>query len=667
MPPELQRFFSANGLLAASVRNFEPRTQQTDMAGLMARALDEKRHLVVEAGTGIGKSLAYLVPAALWCLKEKKKTVVATYTKALQEQLLKKDMPLLASALGQLGLKLNYHLLMGSENYLCLRRLEKAAKRGPELFADGSSPAQMMQQLLDWAGASETAMRNDAPFKIPEYVWEEVRRESDLCLHAKCPHRAACPYARELDKARRADILIANQHLFFSGMPLKHFDAVIFDEAHNLEEASSRFLGFSLSDTALTRTLERIFNPSTSRGLLTRLPQDNPDLREELEQAVSSALFEVDPFFSAIRRNVGMETAQQLRESAEKRVIAPCAAEDALSPKLSLTAALLGMAAEDLEDEGEAAEVNAFRFRCLEAASKIKRFLACDTSASAFWVSVTFRRRGLSTAINSAPVEVAQPLKKALFDSYGTVALTSATLAIEGSLDSYKSGIGLSNCLEAVLDSPFDYKRQAAVYISEKTADPKENPSRYEETVISEIQDIIRAVPDGGVFALFTSRALLEKTYRSLSASGPRRRLYRQGEMPPLQLLREFKKDGNAVLLGTDTFWQGVDVQGKALSCVIITRLPFMSPSDPLEEARQEHLALEGKNAFNCYSLPRAVIKFRQGFGRLIRSSQDRGAVAILDPRVRTKFYGPAFLYSIPKCGAARSMAELERFFSQGK
>ena len=313
----------------------------------MAKALAQNRHLVVEAGTGIGKSLAYLVPTALWCLKERKKAVVATYTKALQEQLLKKDMPLLASALKAAGLELKFHLLMGSENYLCLRRLHKATRRGPELFADGSSPAEALELLLQWSLQAETALRSEAPFKIPDYLWEEVRRESDMCLHSKCRHRQECPYARELDKARRADILIANQHLFFSGMPLKSFDAVIFDEAHNLEDASSHFLGLSLSDTTTTRLLERMFNPATMRGLTTRLPGGNTDLKEEMEQAISSALFEVDPFFSAIRHALRVETAQDIREGGgDKRVLSPCPVEDALSPKLALTAALLGMAAE---------------------------------------------------------------------------------------------------------------------------------------------------------------------------------------------------------------------------------------------------------------------------------------------------------------------------------
>ena len=280
---------------------------------------------------------------------------------------------------------------------------------------------------------------------------------------------------------------------------------------------------------------------------------------------------------------------------------------------------------------------------------------------------MAFTRRGLITTLNAAPLEVAAPLSKKLFESYGTVVLTSATLAIETSLEAYKSSIGLGSCLEAVLDSPFDYKHKAALYISEKTADPKDEPQRYEETAVSEIRKIVATVTDGGVFVLFTSRALMEKCWRALSTENLNRPLYKQGMLPPLQLLREFKREGNAVLLGTDTFWQGVDVQGKALSCVIITRLPFMSPSDPLEEARQEHLALLGKNAFSCYSLPKAVIKFRQGFGRLIRSSEDYGAVAILDPRVRTKFYGPAFLYSIPKCAKVRSIEELKAFFEAAR
>ncbi|HOX23814.1 MAG TPA: ATP-dependent DNA helicase, partial [Elusimicrobiales bacterium] len=306
MPPTILEFFAEKGLLSSGVRRFEPRPQQTEMAELVAKALSQNRHLVVEAGTGIGKSLAYLVPTALWCLKERKKAVIATYTKALQEQLLKKDMPILASALKSAGLELKFQLLMGSENYLCLRRLNKATRRGPELFAEGSSPAETLELLLQWAQQTRTALRSEAPFKIPDYLWEEVRRESDMCLHSKCQFRQECPYSHELEKARKADILIANQHLFFCGIPIKNFDAVIFDEAHNIEDSSSKFLGFSLSDQALTRLLERMFNPATLRGLTARLSGQNSELKEELEQAISAALFEVDPFFSAIRLNVGL-------------------------------------------------------------------------------------------------------------------------------------------------------------------------------------------------------------------------------------------------------------------------------------------------------------------------------------------------------------------------
>lgn len=657
----LSAFFAPGGLIAQTIRGFEPRQQQSEMASAVQKSLSEAKHLVVEAGTGVGKSLGYLVPSALWATRTKQKVLVATYTKALQEQLTKKDLPLVKTALQMAGLPFQYFLLMGSANYICLRRLQIRLDQSPKLIDDGSRA--VLDTLEDWAKMAESGLRSEAPVRVAQQLWEDVCRDPDLCLRKRCGLRDACLYRKDVARAKEADLVVINQHLFFSGLPLSAFGAVVFDEAHNLEDVASHSLGFSLTSRQIKRLLDDILNLKSGRGLAQRLKVQPPEWIPRIRATTSDAHLAANSFFEDIRRRLGLEDSQAPHPRA-KRVREPNIVKDPLSEPLKSLIALLGEAVGLSQKAEEEVEIKAVRNRCLKVLEQLNAFLQCKSKEHAYWAEFVQSKRGSMTSLNTAPLDVSKALKKDLFEKISPVILTSATLAVDGSFAMVKSRLGLDESIEVLLDSPFEYQRQAVIYNAPNVPDPKDADA-YEKAVLEQSIHVAAAVT-GGIFALYTSWKLLEKASKVLTAEATKRPVFKQGDGATHQLLSEFKKAGNGILLATDTFWQGIDVPGPALSCVMITRLPFVSPDSPLEEARHEWMAGRGINAFNEYELPRAVIKFRQGFGRLIRCATDFGAVVVLDPRVRTRRYGAVFLRSVPKCRQVSSVEEMKKFFESG-
>ncbi len=646
--------------MARAIKNFEPREQQGQMADAVYQAVSGRSHLIVEAGTGVGKSLAYLIPAALWAVRNKKKVVVATHTKALQAQLVKKDLPVVKTILEEQGLKLNYFLLMGSANYLCLSRLERAYRQGDELFEeDGSKGA--LSELTAWVKLASSGCRTEIPLNVPQRVWEEVCRDPDICLGRKCAFQEACFYRKEVALAKAADIIVANQHLFFAGMPLPAFDAVIFDEAHNLEDVASAFMGFSLTDRKVKRLLDDIFSQKSGKGLAKRLKTPPANWLPAMQQAVADVNFASKTFFYDIREAVGFYDPDGKGPARARRVRKPRLVENTLAQPLLALTVLLSEAIGHSGSAQEEAEIKGHLVRCLALAEQTAAFLKCGDADNAYWVENSSSGRTPSLSLNMSPVDVAEYLRKELFGNDYPVLLTSATLAVDGSFHMVKTRLGIDRAAELLLDSPFDYEKQAVIYVPQSIPDPAEAQA-YEAALIEECFRISAAV-SGGIFLLFTGWQILDKAHRALERRLAGRPLFRQGDKLPQQLLTDFRRAGNGVLFATDTFWQGVDVQGPALSCVVIARLPFTSPDTPLEEARHEWMTARGINVFNEYSLPKAVVKFRQGFGRLIRSKTDFGAVAVLDPRIRTRRYGPKFLRSIPKCFQVAGLSELKAFF----
>lgn len=653
-------FFGPDGAVARAVKNFEPRKQQERMAAAVYTAIGEKKHLVVEAGTGVGKSISYLLPAALWAARDKKKVVVATHTKALQEQLVKHDLPVVKAMLAEYGLPLRYFLLMGSANYLCLSRLERSGAHQAGLF-DGPGEEASAAELLQWSKTGASGCRSEIPLKVPQRVWEEVCRDPDICLGRRCRLKDSCLYRRDIALAKQADVLVVNQHLFFAGVPIPSFDAVVFDEAHNLEEVASAFMGFSVTDRQVKRLMDDIYNPKSARGLAKRLKNPPANWLAEVRDAVSEINFGSREFFQAITAKLGFDPidgrapakARRLRESA----IVP---NTLAQPLLALTV-LLSQAIGHSQSDLEEAEIKGHLKRCLALAEHLNAFLECKSAEHAYWVEVSYSKRNPAVSLHRAPVDVSDALRKELFEEGYPVILTSATLAVDGSFEMIKARLGLDDPSELLLDSPFDYEKQAVVFVPPEIPDPRDNKA-YEAAVIKECAGLPAAV-DGGIFLLFTSWQLLARSFRALADKFPDRPLFKQGDNLPRHLLAEFKRAGNGILFATDTFWQGIDVPGQALACVVIARLPFLSPDTPLEEARQEWMTARGMNVFNEYTLPKAVVKFRQGFGRLIRNKTDFGAVVVLDPRIRTKRYGAKFLRSIPKCRRIYGLPELKSFF----
>lgn len=643
--------FAIGGAVSEPLKGFEPRLQQIQMAQAVERSLVEGAPLLVEAGTGVGKSLAYLIPAALWAVRENKRVWVSTHTKALQEQILHKDLPTTQTVLKSLGVEMKYGLLMGAGNYLCLDRLHRATP----LLGGGQAP--ILKTLSDWAGTAETALRADLPCAVPEALWETVCRDQDLCLAKGTPLADRCLYQKDLARARKAHVVVINHALFFAGLPLKEADALILDEAHTLEDAASRFLGYELSNLSLKRLWDDLFSPETGRGLARRL--GGKAGRRGLERAVNVARDRADEFFSVLNSQVGLAEGE-----LQRRMRVPLEGTGPLAGALASVETLL---VEELAASGsseEEADLRAHLSRVREVLTHLRSFAQTLRDDHAYWAERTVSRRGPRFSLHGAPVDLAPFLRDRIVKPYPRSVLTSATLTVGGTFDAFRTRCGIEKCDETILDSPFDYKNHVALFVDPATPDPKTDSQGHEAFVLDRCRALAKVVP-GGIFILLTSWSFLERAHKALAETVESRPLFKQGAEPPSRLLDHFKKAGNGILLGTDTFWQGVDVPGSALSCVVIPRLPFTPPTAPLEEARQEWLEKQGHNVFNEFTVPRAVIKFRQGFGRLIRSQRDTGAVVILDPRVRTKAYGRVFLKSLPPCRPVASLTELEDFFKK--
>lgn len=654
----LEAFFAPGGAISQGIANFEPRPQQLEMAAAVYGAIQAPHHLIVEAGTGVGKSLSYLLPAALWAVKNGKKVIVATHTKALQAQLVKKDLPLVKAIIEGAGAHLSYYLLMGSSNYLCLSRLNRSKKHAPELF-EGDSESKTIEVVIEWAKTAASGCRNEVPVPV-EQVWDEICRDPDKCFKKKCPSKASCFYYQDVARAISSDIVVVNHHLYFAGMPpLLAYDAVIFDEAHNIEEVAADFKGLSLTDKKIRRFLDEICTQKSKRGLVRTIARPPANWVGEIEQAVGEANFATKAFFEDIREKIVLDKNDKTGYSKTERIQSPDIVKNSLAEPLYALIVLLTQALPFSGNDQEEAEIKGCLKRCMELSADIATFLKCDKADYAYWIEAKQSKKTAELSLHMAPIDISDYLRKDLFEKTCPVILTSATLAVDKSFKAVKDRLGLGKSGELLLDSPFDFKKQAALYMPKGLVNPKEPD--YERVVIEKCAELIPAV-NGGIFLLFTSWKFLDKAAAILKRDIKDRPLFIQGEQTPHQLIAGFKAAGNGVLLGTATFWQGVDIPGQDLSCVVITRLPFTSPDSPLEQAREEWIKAKGLSFFSSYSLPKAVVKFRQGFGRLIRTKKDFGVVVVLDPRITTHSYGGTFTRSIPQCRALSSLKELKDF-----
>ena len=640
----VRAIFAADGLLSKAA-NFEFRLQQQEMAAAVARALEEDRHLVVEAGTGVGKSLAYLVPAILFALEHHKKAIVSTHTINLQEQLLYKDIPILKKVL---PVEFEAALMKGRQNYLCPRRLERALQQANELF---TGPEQSeLTRLAEWASTTRDGSLSDLSVEPDPKVWTQVCSEAHLCTQKTCGQNPRCFYQQARKRLLAADLLVMNHTLLFMllGRPadqeeresgfLFPNDFIIFDEAHTVEQVASRQVGIGISQYGLRSTIQRLYNARTRKGLFTVMRDANGvTLAAELVD-------EVDRFFAAV------ESKSDFRKGREFRVREPDFVPDTITGRLAALQVRLADVIRRADDEFLKAELQELARRIRDTRDGIAIFLEQSAREHVYWIERTGKTAQF-LSLNAAPVNLAPVLRRMIFRDNCCCVMTSATLAVgRPDLAYFRTRIGGDEAEPLQLGSPFDFQKQMKLFIVKKMPDPRD--STYQKELERWIAHFVEKT-DGRAFVLFTSYRDMQQLAAQMQkffVEKGMNLLVQGGGAPRSKLLEQFKNTSRSVLFGTDSFWGGVDVPGEALSNVIITRLPFAVPDHPLIEAKLELVEERGGDAFTEYSLPEAILKLRQGVGRLIRTKTDRGIIVILDNRIVTKPYGRSFMQALPKC-----------------
>ena len=687
-PLEVVAQLSEGGPIARVLGQYEDRPSQRDMAAYIADAYNDGGVVLLEAGTGVGKSFAYLVPALAWARASGERTVVSTNTINLQEQLVGKDLPLLHEVLATPDRAPTFALLKGWRNYLCLARMHQAVGAQRSLLEPDKYDE--LSGIVAWAGRTVDGTLADLPVTPSGEVWDEVSAEADLCPRLQCPHFDGCFLFKARRRAAEADVVVVNHHLLAADLAVRQasdnwreaavlppYDRLILDEAHHLEDVAASHLGAQVTSRGIRRLLGRF--ERSGKGLLPTLASDLTAvgdllsrasldlLRERLLPAVLDARRASDQLLLRLHGRLEQEPGGILRLTDEFQRDAIW--QDGLQRELDQT--LLAFRAikdsiETIADRMAGTELSERRAQLLGELRGVVRRMESMSDAlnqslrpagggppTVRWLERT-GPRGQQLSLAAVPLDLAPILRELIFERVKTVTLTSATLAASGEFGFLEGRVGLSiePCPvteRAILPSPFDYLEQCVFGIPNDIPDPREDEPGHAGAVVQVVTDLAYA-SDGGMFVLFTSHGALRRAAAELRAmQGERWPILVQGEAPRDTLLRRFRELGRAILLGTDSFWEGVDVPGRALRTLVLTKLPFKVPSEPLTAARLERLAEQGEDGFMGYLLPHAALKLKQGFGRLIRTRTDVGAVVLLDKRVLTKRYGPLVLSGLPR------------------
>jgi len=682
---DIENYFAKDGILAKEIKGFEYREEQEEMAQYIQDAINEDRKIIVEAGTGTGKTLAYLIPSIKWAVTNKKKVIIATNTINLQEQLLLKDIPLAKSIIKD---EFSYVLVKGRNNYVCKRLFnELVLGKSIDIETFSMEAREQIEYILKWGNKTKTGDKAELPFEVYPDVWELVQSTTELCLGKKCPYRKECFYMKTRMEKMEADILISNHHVFFADLNVRaetdfdseylilpRYDMVIFDEAHNVESVARSYFSVEVSKISFTRLLNRIYQKKNKRkkekSALIRVEDtvDEKNLEDSeqyiyllntLKEEISILQNIGDEYFDEIRKiyetnteapikkslnNFEMTKSRFLENLREKKDIF----QSKLADFLNLMMSFNNVIDEEKDKNPEVINFNNHLKMFKAYIDSFKFINSFEDDNYIYWLDINSKRTNV--ILTATPLNIAQKLSTVLFDNLDRLVFASATIVVNGNFDYFKKSLGLDeeDCIEAIIKSPFDYDEQMSVYIPSDIQD-SENINAFVSDASKFILNILLKT-NGKAFILFTSYTMLNQIYYSISKKLKDKgfEVFLHGDKPRSQIIKEFKEAENPILFGTTSFWEGVDVQGENLSNVIITKLPFLVPTDPVVSAISKKIEEDGGNSFMDFQLPEAIIKFKQGVGRLIRKKTDSGNIFILDNRILKKRYGSLFINALP-------------------
>lgn len=646
----MKDIFKNGGDLSQIIPGFEFRAEQLHMADFIRERLDARENAVIEAGTGTGKTLAYLIPALIHAKDNSLKVGVTTETKALQKQLMEKDLPVVSRLFSEkLCMDFTYSLCLGSSNYACYQRYEAAVRRG---IFDKKDLARLSELRARFT-SGKVFTRFDV--SLPGRIWSEIAREAEGCAMYRCPRAQHCPYQKARKEWMSADLLIMNHYLYFTHIAsgksyLPQTDIMIFDEAHSVEDIASAQLGFDCSSALLRDILDRFYSSKRKVTLLGRISDESK--KESAVNLWNDILKTGVEFFDSLRDRLPNGSMQQRMKKPLQ--------DGGFAASMNTFLNLLSEVEDDFDDEFVQMDFDLAKTKLLQFSENIHSFTELSKKSYVYWIEGESGALIADIHCKGQPIIISDIMKRDVMSQYDSALFVSATLSINGDFSYTSFRLGMERYKTLTLPSPFDYLKQSVLYLERSLPGPGD--PKFIRQAAERTADIINIV-GGNCLILFTSYRMLDQI-RAILADLITNRIYSQGDLPSQEAVSMYTEDDGSVLMGTHSFWQGIDLPGDLLRCVIMMRLPFAVPDSPPVQAKMDMIEAQGKKPFFAYQIPEAVIKFKQGFGRLIRTRDDRGIVAVLDPRLLSKSYGTRFISSLPKCRTVSQMKMLKEAYA---